>query len=482
MEIVQRVSHQIMIMLEEKRTVHSSVETAFRYVSDFRTIEEWDPGVMESVKQSFGPTGPGISYRLRLRYGPVASDVTYTIRDYDKPKRLVLDGSAESYAVTDTIEFYPMGSDKTRICYRAEIRFKKPLPSPFFPVVALLLKRMGKRAVDGLERALNTQVPPTPGMNCVRTLLDRSMIGGLFAFTRFGFNHSKTQWKPVVPDLGGKTVVLTGGTSGIGLAAAEALAHRGARLILLSRDLSKADRVRYALTDKTGNEAIEIRYADMADIRSVIYAAQDLASREPCVDVLVNNAGALYSERIVTPEGFEKTFATNLLGPYVLTEHLLPALKKAGQARIVNVSSGGMYLQAIREDDLQYEQEDFDGATAYARCKRGLVMLTEHWSGRLAPYHISVHAMHPGWVATPGLKRSLPGFYRFMKPLMRNPEQGADTLVWLAVAPEAAKTSGRFWLDRKPHVTHVLKKTRETAEQRQSLVSQLRQMMRKGGP
>lgn len=471
-----------MITLEEKRTVHRSLEKAFRYVSDFRSIEEWDPGVVESVKQSLGPTGPGTSYRLKLRYGPVTSLITYTIRDHDYPRRLVLNGSAETYAVTDTIEFHPMGPDRTRICYRAEIRFKKPLPSLVFPVVAMMLKRMGKRSVDGLERALNTLSPRPPEMQCVRTLLDRSVVLGLPSFTRAGFNHSKTRWNPVVPNLEGKTVVLTGGTSGIGLAAAEAMAHRGARLILLARDLSKADRVRYTLSDKTGNDAIEIRYADMADISSVIYAAKDLVKREPGLDVLINNAGALYSERIVTPEGFEKTFATNLFGPYVLTELLLPALKKAGQARIINVSSGGMYLQGIREDDLQFEQGEFDGATAYARSKRGLVILTEHWARRLAPYHISVHAMHPGWVDTPGLAQSLPGFYRLMKPWMRSPEQGADTMVWLAVAPEAAKTSGRFWLDRKPHVTHVLRKTRETKEQRQSLINQLRHMMRKGGP
>lgn len=468
-----------MITLEEHILVNRPVESSFHYVGDFTTIEQWDPGVVDAVKLSYGPTGPGTQYRLTLRYGPVSSLVTYTIVEYDVPHRIKLSGSADSYTVVDTIDFQSDGPRQSRIRYRADITFKTPPSGMLNTVIEKLLNHIGKQAVLGLERALNTQSPRTPENNCVRTLLDRSIVGGLPSFTRFGYRQSKKHWAPVVRNLERKTVVLTGGTSGIGLAAAKSLAHKGIRLILLARDLEKADRVRYDLSDKTGNDAIEIRYADMSDIRSVRYAAQDLVGREPSVDVLINNAGALYSERLITSESFEKTLATNLLGPFVLTETLLPALKNADRARIINVSSGGMYLQGIREDDLNYENGEFDGATAYSRTKRGLVILSEYWAKRFAPYGVTVHAMHPGWVDTPGLKRSLPNFYKVMKPLMRTPEQGADTIVWLAVAPEVSRTSGLFWLDRKPHVTHVLKQTRDTERQRQSLVDQLRQMMRK---
>lgn len=469
-----------MITLKEHIIVNRHIDAAFRYVSDFTTIEEWDPGVVESTKESFGATGPGTRYHLKLRYGPVSSEMTYTIKEYDVPHKMVLSGSGDSYTVVDTLDFKQVGPNETRIDYRADITFNKPLKRPVLPVATMILKRIGKKAVKGLERALNTRSPAPPDMNCVRTLLDRSIIGGLPAFTRFGIIFSKKSRKPVVSDLKGKTVVLTGGTSGIGLAAAEGIAHRGARLILMARDLEKANLVRHSLITKTGNDAIEIRYADMADLKTVKQAAQDLVNREQCVDVLINNAGALFSDRLVTPEGFEKTLATNLLGPYALTETLIPALKKSGNARIINVSSGGMYLQGIRDDDLHYEKEPFNGATAYSRTKRGLVILTEYWASCLEPFHINVHAMHPGWVDTPGLKESLPGFYKVMKPLMRTPEQGADTIVWLAVAQEASRTTGRFWLDRKPHVTHVFNQTRDTEDQRLSMIDQLRQMMRKG--
>jgi NAD(P)-dependent dehydrogenase (short-subunit alcohol dehydrogenase family) len=203
--------------------------------------------------------------------------------------------------------------------------------------------------------------------------------------------------------------------------------------------------------------------------------AERLLSEEPGLHVLVNNAGALYPDRGLTGEGIEKTFALDLLSPFLLTNLLLPGLKASRPARIVNVSSGGMYTQRIRVDDLEFETGAYDGSIAYARAKRGLVILTEMWAEEWKDQGVIVHSMHPGWADTPGVSSSLPSFYRATKKILRTPEEGADTIVWLAASEEAASSTGRFWLDRQPHTTHVFPGTRASEEERQRLWRALEQ-------
>ncbi|MEM8561875.1 MAG: SDR family oxidoreductase, partial [Pseudomonadota bacterium] len=121
---------------------------------------------------------------------------------------------------------------------------------------------------------------------------------------------------------------------------------------------------------------------------------------------------------------------------------------------------------------------NYSGSVAYARAKRGLMILTEEWAQRWADDGIVVNAMHPGWADTPGIEDSLTTFYKITKRLLRSPEEGADTAVWLAVATEAGKVSGKFWLDREQHPSHVFKSTQETPEQRAQLLEQLEELMR----
>jgi NAD(P)-dependent dehydrogenase (short-subunit alcohol dehydrogenase family) len=204
----------------------------------------------------------------------------------------------------------------------------------------------------------------------------------------------------------------------------------------------------------------------MSEVRSL---AARLLESEPAIHVLINNAAILPAERELTAEGLEQTFATDLLSPYLLTELLLPRLRESAPARIVNVLSGGMYFSGLEADDLEYEQDDFDGARAYARAKRALMVLTEQWAEELEGSGVVVNAMHPGWADTPGVEGSLPGFYGLMRPLLRNPAQGADTIVWLAASPMAAQSSGRFYLDREPHVTTVIPCTGGNESQRREL-------------
>ena len=159
-------------------------------------------------------------------------------------------------------------------------------------------------------------------------------------------------------------------------------------------------------------------------------------------------------QRTHTDEGFELTFATNVLGPFLLTNLLLDTLRRGAPLRIVNVSSGGMYTQKLDVDDLQLEQREYDPPAFYAHTKRCEVILTELWAERLRGSGVSVHAMHPGWADTPGVRTSLPRFRKLTRPLLRDSAQGADTIVWLATADEPAERSGLFWHDREPRPLH----------------------------
>ena len=203
----------------------------------------------------------------------------------------------------------------------------------------------------------------------------------------------------------------------------------------------------------SGNEDVRCELVDISLRRSVRACAERLlASSEP-VHVLVHNAGVLPTERRETEEGLELTFATNVLGPHLLTRLLRERLVASAPARVLFVSSGGMYTRRLDVDDLQSRIGPFDGRVAYARSKRAEVVLAERWAEELAGAGVVVHAMHPGWADTPGIKL-IPTFQRVMRPLLRTPEQGADTIVWLAAAEEPGRID-RAFLVRSPRARHA---------------------------
>ena len=188
----------------------------------------------------------------------------------------------------------------------------------------------------------------------------------------------------------------------------------------------------------------------------------------------MNNAGAMFAERELTEEGLERTFATNLLSGFLLTETLIPKLIESAPARIINMSSGGMLSRRLRVSDLQNER-DYKPADAYAHTKRAQVILTEIWAERLADEGVTVHSVHPGWADTAGVADSLPLFHKVIGPFLRTPAEGSDTMVWLAAADEPTHDSGRFWLDRRPRPTHLTKSTVEREQDRTELVEKLRE-------
>ncbi|MDZ7667111.1 MAG: SDR family NAD(P)-dependent oxidoreductase [Desulfotignum sp.] len=300
-------------------------------------------------------------------------------------------------------------------------------------------------------------------------LADHAIVPGMLLFSRFGYDLSRRFWTEPVATLYGRNVVLTGGTSGIGKAAAFMLAEKKAFLTIVARNEKKAQQVQQEIMEKTGNPHVDYLLADLSLMQDIKQVAKQLRDSKKSIDILINNAGALFNERKETSEGFEQTFATDLLGVFYLTELLKKTLARSPGARIINVASGGMYTQKIAVHDLENKQEPYNGSKAYARAKRGVVMLTRIWADQLQKDGISVHAMHPGWVDTPGIERALPEFHALVNKLLRTPEQGADTIVWLALSKKAGQSTGRFWLDRRPHETVVFPGTAASDKERQAL-------------
>jgi dehydrogenase/reductase SDR family protein 12 len=299
------------------------------------------------------------------------------------------------------------------------------------------------------------------------TILDRTVLAG---YTRVGYRMRRGMWSTAEEQpMGGKVVLLTGGTSGLGLAAAEGFARLGAAVQLAVRSEQRGERARAQIVARSPSSDVQVGLCDLSDLKSVRRFAKRLGEELGRLDVLVNNASALTSERTLSVDGIELTFATNVLGPFLLTNLLLPLLEKSKPARIVNVSSGGMYTQRIHLDDLQTAHEKFDGPTAYARTKRAQVILSELWAERLQDTGIVVHAMHPGWADTPGLESSLPRFHALTKRLLRTPQEGADTIVWLGTAARPARSSGGFWHDRRERPAHRVPWTKQTPHDHERL-------------
>lgn len=460
-----------MIRLQDSVDSPRPPHECFWFTVDFRNLPHWDPTVLSAAKRTPGALGEACEFELVVAFGPRRLKLRYRVTVFEPPRRAVLVADGEELRCADEVRFEPLAAG-TRVVYTSDLELKsggRLKEQAIKPVVAL----NSRRALAGLRRALAAEPTPPP-RGLWRDLLDRALLPGALKFTAAGFRAARLP--PVVDRLDGKTVVITGATSGIGRAAAIALARLGARLVLVGRDAAKLAALRATILEDSGNDALATHCADLSSILQTRAAARRILEDEQRLDAVVNNAGALYPQRELTAEGFERSFALNLLSPYVFTETLLPGLGPG--SRVINVSSGGMYLQALRLEDLVAARGRYHGAKVYARAKRGLVALSVHWAQAWRERGIVVHAMHPGWVDTPGVVSALPAFHRTMRPFLRTPEQGADTIVWLVASPQAARSSGDFWLDRRAHLTDVLPGTAVHRKTRQQLVAALAQAAR----
>lgn len=292
----------------------------------------------------------------------------------------------------------------------------------------------------------------------VDTVLDRSVVLG---FTRIGpwVRSRLPGWPADVPAdaLRGKEAAVTGATSGLGYETALGLARLGARVHLVVRDPAKATGVVARIQREVSKADVVVHRCDVSDLDDVRRFAAEFLAAEPRLDVLVHNAGSLPATRTESAQGHELTMAVHLLGPVLMTELLWPALA-AHAARVVFVTSGGMYAQRLRADDPEYHTGSYSGTTAYARSKRAQIELLPLLAERWGVAGIGVWATHPGWAETPGIVDSLPGFHTVMGPVLRDAAGGAATTVWLS-AVEPAPESG-LWHDRRRRPTHMQPKTR----------------------
>lgn len=462
-------------------------EDVFNYIADFSRINEWDHTIVSAQKTSAGALGVGSQFDLVYKRGLRRVPICYTITEFTPNQKLVMTGVAKTFTAVDTINItetptanitktptaiahQPVNS--CHVDWHTKIEFSGAAAT-VVRVLEKSIKKAGAQTIQSLAAALRDNYP-APSATGLQKLADTLVVPGMFGFTKFGYQRATQHWHPITANMRGKRVVITGGTSGLGLATATALAGMGAQVCIVGRDAAKCQMVVNQLSSESGNSEIDYEVADLSLMHEVKALAQRLNGDGRPIDVLVNNAGALLNPRQTTTEGLETSFALLLLSPYMLTTAVLPLLKASGSARVINVSSGGMYAKRIAVGNLQSSKGEYSGADAYARAKRGLVITGEEWAKEWGEFGITVHNMHPGWALTPGLETGLPDFATRMRRVLRNAQEGADTIVWLASATEVAKTSGLFWLDRVPHTTHLSSRTKETTEQRDALATALK--------
>jgi retinol dehydrogenase-14 len=251
--------------------------------------------------------------------------------------------------------------------------------------------------------------------------------------------------------MSGRTVLVTGGTGGIGKATALGLATMGAHLAITGRDRGRSDHAAREIRAAGGQ--VDVFVADMSSQSEVRRLADEVLLRFSRIDVLVNNVGGYWNTRHVTADGLERTFAVNHLAPFLLTNLLLDRLKQSAPARVVTVSSNAQAQGRIDFDDLQGERS-YSGARAYSQSKLANVLFTYELARRLQATSVTVNALHPGVVSTsfgaedPGGVQRL--FVPFMRPFMKDPAKGAATSIHLASAPDLEHVTGSFFANSKP--------------------------------
>ena len=255
----------------------------------------------------------------------------------------------------------------------------------------------------------------------------------------------------------GKTVLITGGTGGIGRATAIALASLGARVGITGRDRARAEAAAAEVAHESGNPAVDVFVADLSSQPEVRRLAGEVLAAYPRLDVLVNNVGGFWAHHHVTVDGLEHTFALNHLAPFLLTSLLLDRLMASAPARIVTVSSGAQSMGKIDFDDLMGEGK-YSGQRAYNQSKLANVMFTYELARRLVGTGVTATVLHPGMTSTAfGAEDTARGWgpiIAVMRRFMQSPESGAETPVYLASSPEVEGVTGHYFAKRKAKRSH----------------------------
>jgi NAD(P)-dependent dehydrogenase (short-subunit alcohol dehydrogenase family) len=269
-------------------------------------------------------------------------------------------------------------------------------------------------------------------------------------------------------DLSDREAIVTGGASGIGVETARSLALAGARVIIATRDAAKGEAVAAALRRETNSEKVEFRSLDLASLQSVRSFVADFLALRRELHLLINNAGIMAAPLAYTDAGLESQFGTNHIGHFCLTIGLLPALKAAGKARVVSLSSLGHRRSEVYFDDINFRHRPYDPWLAYGQSKTANILFAVGMTQRFAADGVNTNAVHPGGIMT-GLQKYVPREEQLKmgwidetgtpNPRMKTTEQGAATSIWAAVAPELDNVSGQYledcaiakpWSDDRP--------------------------------
>lgn len=279
----------------------------------------------------------------------------------------------------------------------------------------------------------------------------------LVSFSAIGYRARALLWQPLQANFGGQTWVVTGATAGIGRAVVEGATRRGATVLALARSREKLDTLVRAAPGPGRVVPVVVDLSLVADTRR---AAAAIVAQGTRVDVLVNNVGLLLDDLSTTAEGFETSYATNLLTHWVLTEALLQNSALAPQATVIEMSSGGMYNAPLTLDYMGMKNpKKYNGVYAYAVHKRGQAALVKYWQARHGAGGLRCYVMHPGWADTDGVKTAMPNFRRRLRSVLRDSAQGADTALWLAATRPSGAGPDAFWFDRAPRSAHAYPQT-----------------------
>lgn len=276
------------------------------------------------------------------------------------------------------------------------------------------------------------------------------------SFTRVGYIARGLPFRPVKADYTGQNWLVTGATGGLGKATALRATAKGATVHAVGRNVKALDEL---VRQAPGPGAIVPIVCDLSNMAAVAGLSRRPEVAAIRFDVVVNNVGLLMREFQATSEGLETSYATNLLGHWILTEDLYQAGLLEPGAAVINVVSGGLYNLGLNKKMLNIPEAHFNGFAAYAAHKRAQLALADHWRSAWAAHDIKTYAVHPGWADTPGVKTSLPKFRSILAPILRNDQEGADTIDWLA-ATRPAQVDDQIWFDRKPRTAHAYPHTR----------------------
>ena len=276
--------------------------------------------------------------------------------------------------------------------------------------------------------------------------------GCLASFTQIGYAARRLMWQKSAQDFSGQTWVVTGASGGIGRAIAEQAVRGGATVFCVARNAAKLRELESQFVGVQG--AVRPLAADLSLMAEVERVAELLAGET--IDVLVNNVGVMINERESTAEGLEKSFATNLLGHYLLTETLRATGALSDSGTVINMASGGLYTVPLKTKALQGTR-DYNGTVTYAYHKRAMAMLNAWWRDQ----GVRAYVMHPGWVATDGVATAMPVFQKTLGPLLRDAAGGADTALWLAASKPEQNAPGSLWFDRGERAAHYFPGTEQ---------------------